>query len=176
MLVWPRSGWVPFFGSDPGRAAPDANGRRWRSLLPCLLPQRTVTNSFDVDLNAILQTTVEGTREKKLNPLMSHVHAATTSPISKANATLSTNVANLDFILDTLSCRLESLEDVVEELQLELKSTITCRVCYRNAPVDGYSHVNVLGCGHAFCSVCAMSMKHCAICKALVVGKFKLFI
>ena len=96
---------------------PDANGRRWRLLLPCLLPQRTVTNSFDVDLNAILQTTVEGTREKKLNPLMSHVHAATTSPISKANATLSTNVANLDFILDTLSCRLESLEDVVEELQ-----------------------------------------------------------
>ena len=72
-------------------------------------------NILNVDLNAILQTTVEGTREKKLNPLMSHVHAATTSPISKANAT--TNVANLDFILDTLSCRLESLEDVVEELQ-----------------------------------------------------------
>ena len=83
--------------------------------MPCLLPQKNITNSFDVDLNAILQTTVEGTREKKLNPLMSHVHAATTSPISKANAT--TNVANLDFILDTLSCRLESLEDVVEELQ-----------------------------------------------------------
>ena len=79
------------------------------------LTQRVIINSFDVDLNAILQTTVEGTREKKLNPLMSHVHAATTSPISKANAT--TNVANLDFILDTLSCRLESLEDVVEELQ-----------------------------------------------------------
>jgi hypothetical protein len=72
ILVWPRSGWVPFFGSDPGRAAPDANGRRWRSLLPCLLPQTTITNSFDVDLNAILQTTVEGTQEKKLNPCLTY--------------------------------------------------------------------------------------------------------
>ena len=107
---------------------------------------------------------------------MSHVQLvqeATTNPVSNANAT--TNVVNLD-LLDNLSCRLESLEDVVEELRLELKSTITCRVCYKNAPVEGFSHVNVLGCGHAFCSVCAMSMKNCAICKALVIGKFKLFI
>ena len=104
---------------------------------------------------------------------MSHVQAATTNPVSNANAT--TNVVNLD-LLDNLSCRLESLEDVVEELRLELKSTITCRVCYKNAPVEGFSHVNVLGCGHAFCSVCAMSMKNCAICNTLVIGKFKLFI
>ena len=107
---------------------------------------------------------------------MSHVQlveVATTNPVSNANAT--TNVVNLD-LLDNLSCRLESLEDVVEELRLELKSTITCRVCYKNVPVEGFSHVNVLGCGHAFCSVCAMSMKNCAICKALVIGKFKLFI
>ena len=91
--------------------------------------------------------------------------------VSKVNAT--TDGSDL---LESLSCRLANVEEMVEELRLEIKSTITCRVCYRNAPVDGYSHVNVLGCGHAFCSVCAMSMKHCAICKALVVGKFKLFI
>ena len=91
--------------------------------------------------------------------------------VSKVNAT--TDGSDL---LESLSCRLANVEEMVEELRLEIKSTITCRVCYKNAPVDGYSHVNVLGCGHAFCSVCAMSMKHCAICKALVVGKFKLFI
>ena len=48
---------------------------------------------------------------------MSHVQlveVATTNPVSNANAT--TNVVNLD-LLDNLSCRLESLEDVVEELQ-----------------------------------------------------------
>ena len=91
--------------------------------------------------------------------------------VSKVNAT--TDGSDL---LESLSCRLANVEEMVEELRLEIKSTITCRVCYKNAPVDGYSHVNVLGSGHAFCSVCAMSMKHCAICKALVVGKFKLFI
>ena len=75
---------------------------------------------------------------------MSHVQLvqeATTNPVSNANAT--TNLVNLD-LFDNLSCRLEILEDVVEELRLELKSTITCRVCYKNAPVEGFSHVNGL--------------------------------
>ena len=36
------------------------------------LTQRVIINSFDVDLNAILQTTVEGTQEKKLNPCLTY--------------------------------------------------------------------------------------------------------
>ena len=52
---------------------PDANGRRWRSIaVAMLVAQKNITNSFDVDLNAILQTTVEGTQEKKLNPCLTY--------------------------------------------------------------------------------------------------------
>ena len=83
---------------------------------------------------------------------------------------------NQSDLLGSLQCRVEDLEQIVEDLRLDIKSTITCRVCYKNAPVDGFSQVNVLGCGHAFCSICALSMQNCAICKAVVVGKFKLFI
>ena len=77
-----------------------------------------------------------------------------------------------------LSCRVGDLEGKVNDLELDIKSTTTCRVCYKNVPIDGIANVNVLGCGHAFCSVCALSMRHCAICNALVdqVGKFKLSI
>ena len=76
----------------------------------------------------------------------------------------------------SLRHRVDNLEEKVNDLELDIKSTITCRVCYKNVPVDGVSHVNVLGCGHAFCNVCALSMRHCAMCNAPVVGKFKLFI
>ena len=64
----------------------NANGRRLRSLLPCLLPQRTITNSFDVDLNAIWQTTAEGTQEKRrdhnITKKRSQVHNITVSRAS----------------------------------------------------------------------------------------------
>ena len=64
----------------------------------------------------------------------------------------------------------------LEDIEADMRSTITCRVCYKHAPVDGFTHVNVLSCGHAFCSLCAFTMVHCATCRAPVVGKFKLFL
>ena len=68
------------------------------------------------------------------------------------------------------------ISNKVEDLELDVHSTITCRVCYKHTPVEGYSHVNVLNCGHAFCNICVFSMKHCATCWAPVIGKFKLYI
>lgn len=60
------------------------------------------------------------------------------------------------------------------------KGGLMCRlnmqVCNKYAPIEGVSYVNVLGCGHCFCNYCAFAMKTCALCRAPVVGKFRLFI
>ena len=72
--------------------------------------------------------------------------------------------------------RLAAFAEQLQCMEEEMKSTITCRVCYKRCPIEGFSYVNMLGCGHAFCSICCFSMKECAICRTAVVGKFKLFI
>ena len=76
----------------------------------------------------------------------------------------------------TAAEQIARLEQQFQSMEEEVKSTITCRVCYKKCPIEGFSYVNMLGCGHAFCSICCFSMKECAICRAPVVGKFKLFI
>ena len=53
---------------------------------------------------------------------------------------------------------------------------LNVQVCKKHAPIEGVSYVNVLGCGHCFCNYCAFAMKTCALCRAPVVGKFRLFI
>ena len=82
--------------------------------------------------------------------------------------------------MEVSMCNFKAVLDVignkVEDLEQDMKSTIICRVCYKHAPIDGVSHVNVLSCGHAFCSVCAFSMKDCAACRSPVIGEFRLFI
>ena len=98
------------------------------------------------------------------------------TPPADAMLMIQQALAGLSCRVEGLSCRVEGLEGKVDDLELDIKSTITCRVCYKNVPIEGVSHVNVLGCGHAFCNVCALSMKRCAMCNAAVVGKFKLFI
>lgn len=85
-------------------------------------------------------------------------------------------VQQMEFLMFDLKASVDKIGNRVEDLENDMNSTITCRVCYKHAPIDGVSHVNVLSCGHAFCSVCAFSMKSCATCRSPVIGKFRLFI
>ena len=116
--------------------------------------------------------------DSKLGPLPANNECVNVPNTPPADAMLMIQqaLAGLSCRVEGLSCRVEGLEGKVDDLELDIKSTITCRVCYKNVPIEGVSHVNVLGCGHAFCNVCALSMKRCAMCNAAVVGKFKLFI
>ena len=77
---------------------------------------------------------------------------------------------------NSINVRLSKIEARLEDIETDLSSTITCRVCWKHAPIEGVSYVNVLGCGHAYCNLCAFGMLQCPTCKAPVVGKFKLFI
>ena len=85
-------------------------------------------------------------------------------------------VQQVESLMFDLKAGVDKIGNRVEDLENDMNSTITCRVCYKHAPIDGVSHVNVLSCGHAFCSVCAFSMKDCATCRSPVIGKFRLFI
>ena len=89
---------------------------------------------------------------------------------------LAERVGNLECHVSSLGSKMSEMGQALEDIEADIRSTITCRVCYKHAPVDGFTHVNVLSCGHAFCSLCAFTMVHCATCRAPVVGKFKLFL
>ena len=91
---------------------------------------------------------------------------------------LGQRVQKVECLMNSLHSSVIRMGEKVEEIELDVKTTITCRVCYKHAPIEGVSHVNVFGCGHCFCSVhmCAFSMTNCATCRAPIVGKFKLFL
>ena len=89
---------------------------------------------------------------------------------------LGQRVQKVECLMNSLHSSVIRMGEKVEEIELDVKTTMTCRVCYKHAPIDGVSHVNVFGCGHCFCSVCAFSMTNCATCRAPIVGKFKLFL